>query len=59
MGAVVVQHDIQVRGGVRGGDLLEEPQVLLVAVPRVTGISGDFPVAISGAVSSVMVPCRT
>ena len=42
MGPVVVEHDVQVRPGMGGGDLLQEPQELLVAVPRVAGVRGDL-----------------
>ena len=43
MGAVVVQHDVQVRAGMGGGDLFEEAQEFLVAVPGVAGVRGDLP----------------
>src|ERR1022692_987611 len=43
VGPVVIQDDVQAGAGVGGGDLLEEPQELLVAVPGVTGVGGDLP----------------
>ena len=43
MGAVVVAHDVQLDGRMGGGDLLEEREEFLVAVPRVAGIGGDLP----------------
>ena len=43
VGAVVIAHDVQVNGRVGSGDLLQEPQELLVAVPRVAGVRGDLP----------------
>jgi hypothetical protein len=42
VGAVVVEHDVQVSAGAKGGHLLREPQEFLVAVPRVAGIRGDL-----------------
>jgi len=42
-----------------GGHLLEEAQELLVAVPGVARIGVIFPVAISRAANSVVVPWRT
>ena len=34
-----LQHDVQFGAGISGGHLLQEPQELLVAVPRVAGAS--------------------
>jgi hypothetical protein len=43
VGAVVVEHDVQVCAGVRSRDLLQERQELLVPVPGAAGIGGDLP----------------
>ena len=38
-----VQDDAQLRVRVGGGDLLPEPQELLVPVPGIAGVDGDLP----------------
>jgi hypothetical protein len=39
VGAVVVAHDVQLAARVGGGDLLDEAQELLVAMPREAGFN--------------------
>jgi hypothetical protein len=56
--SVVVQDDVQLDAGMGGGDLLQELQELLVAVPGIARIRGDIPVATSSAANSVVVPLR-
>jgi hypothetical protein len=58
VGAVVIQYDVQVNGRMGGGDLLQEAQEFLVAVPRVEASAVIFPVATSRAANRVVVPLR-
>jgi hypothetical protein len=41
VGAVIIQHDVQLATRIGLGDLLKEPQELLVAMARVAGV-GDL-----------------
>jgi hypothetical protein len=56
VGGVVVAGHEHLAAGIGGGDRLEELQELLVAMAREAGI-GDWPVAISNAPNSVVMPC--
>ena len=55
--AVVVAHGVEFLARVGLGDLFEEPQELLVPMPRLCQCV-TLPVAISSAANSVVVPCR-
>ena len=59
VGGVVVVHDqVQLDVGVGAGDVAQEDQEFLVAVPRTT-VPVTSPVAMSSAANKVVVPCRT
>ncbi len=57
VGAVVVADHVQRHPWVGAGELAEEGQELLVAVPLIAGV-GACPVATFSAANKVVVPCR-